>query len=201
MPVCSACRASKPKVDYSKSQLKRKSHRKCKLCCGATSSGASTATSTYTYTVARSAAPHVQYVVEHLEEGFHAGGWCALEYSHILSLGGNSRVMFTNISPDHQRLLPDNTRATSVSIANLHEQHDEKALADTSARLQQEGLPVIDRSRVCFLDMRADQGLEPADAALFDYLVVGGVLGDHPPKDRCAHVRAIGYPIRHLGAR
>lgn len=42
----------------------------------------------------------------------------------------------------------------------------------------------VDFNRICLLDMRGDKNLAPEDAENFDCFMFGGILGDHPPKDR-----------------
>lgn len=54
--------------------------------------------------------------------------------------------------------------------------------------------------RICLLDMRAKEALTPSDASLFDAVLFGGILGDHPPRDRTSALRNKGYAIRHLGS-
>ena len=53
--------------------------------------------------------------------------------------------------------------------------------------------------RVCVLDLRAKQELVPEDKNNFDYLLFGGILGDHPPSDQCGQLRSVSSDIRHLG--
>ena len=48
------------------------------------------------------------------------------------------------------------------------------------------------------LDMRGEKELSPDNN--WDYVVFGGVLGDHPPRDRPAPLRKHFVEIRHLGA-
>jgi hypothetical protein len=38
-----------------------------------------------------------------------------------------------------------------------------------------------DLANVCFMDFRAEAELTPCDAKTFDFVVFGGILGDHPP--------------------
>lgn len=47
------------------------------------------------------------------------------------------------------------------------------------------------------LDMRGEQELSPGES--WSTLVFGGILGDHPPRDRPAPVRQHFPQIRHLG--
>jgi ribosome biogenesis SPOUT family RNA methylase Rps3 len=44
-------------------------------------------------------------------------------------------------------------------------------------------------ANVCFMDMRAEAELSPADAKTFNFVVFGGILGDHPPQDRAKEFR------------
>ncbi len=46
--------------------------------------------------------------------------------------------------------------------------------------------------------MRAEKDLQPSDAALFDCFLFGGILGDHPPRDRSKPLRDKGYTMRKL---
>lgn len=52
--------------------------------------------------------------------------------------------------------------------------------------------------KVCMLDMRGEKELSPENN--WDYVVFGGVLGDHPPRDRPAPLRKHFLEIRHLGS-
>ncbi len=53
------------------------------------------------------------------------------------------------------------------------------------------------QGRVCMLDMRGKQELNPSEK--WEYIVFGGVLGDHPPRDRPAPLRQHFVELRHLG--
>ena len=44
-------------------------------------------------------------------------------------------------------------------------------------------------TNTCFLDMRAEKRLAPADKPVLSFVVLGGILGDHPPKDRAKDFR------------
>lgn len=58
---------------------------------------------------------------------------------------------------------------------------------------------VFPKKRVCLLDFRAEKTLEPQDEEEFDVFIFGGILGDHPPRDRTSTLRMKSYPIRNLG--
>ena len=54
-------------------------------------------------------------------------------------------------------------------------------------------------SNICFMDMRAEKVLSPEDKNQFEFLIFGGILGDHPPVDRGKNLRANFANIRQLG--
>jgi len=70
--------------------------------------------------------------------------------------------------------------------------HEEGVLA----LMQAQG---IARDRVCLLDPKAPLALSPSDDG-FTWFLFGGILGDDPPRDRTAELRALGFPTRHLGS-
>ena len=41
--------------------------------------------------------------------------------------------------------------------------------------------------------------MEPADKNKFDVFIFGGILGDHPPRDRTKVLRDLGFELRGLG--
>ena len=51
---------------------------------------------------------------------------------------------------------------------------------------------------VCMLDMRGEKELNSEEK--WNYIVFGGVLGDHPPRDRPAPLRKHFVEIRNLGS-
>lgn len=55
------------------------------------------------------------------------------------------------------------------------------------------------KSNICFMDMRGKSELKPADSARFEFLIFGGILGDHPPQDRGKDLRSNFANVRHLG--
>ncbi|EGR29631.1 hypothetical protein IMG5_151790 [Ichthyophthirius multifiliis] len=46
--------------------------------------------------------------------------------------------------------------------------------------------------------MRGEKELEPADFDKFDAFIFGGILGDHPPKDRTKELRDLNFEYRRL---
>lgn len=125
------------------------------------------------------------YVIEHMEQGFLE--WVTLEYAQIIRDVGSENLLLT--------LLPADTTDNDIP----------EPLRKAGLRWStQECVEVIGAEallRTCLLDPRATEELEPADAAAFDYFVFGGILGDHPPRDRTGELRAkYGLAGRRLGA-
>eukprot|EP00397_Hematodinium_sp_SG-2012_P066211 GEMP01098455.1.p1 GENE.GEMP01098455.1~~GEMP01098455.1.p1 ORF type:complete len:218 (+),score=51.46 GEMP01098455.1:174-827(+) len=134
----------------------------------------------------------MKYLVEHMEgePGAPLSTWCSLEYVHMTQQVPPSSLIFTN----------------------LEETDDVKKLLGECEVLA-EPLEVIKHkfdwaSKVCLLDMQAEEELKPEDAAKFEVLVLGGILGNvfvnedgtYGSDDRTAEVRALGFTHRrHLG--
>ncbi len=118
----------------------------------------------------------MKYIIEHLEEKLYP--WCLLEYTHISSIVGKDNLIFTNIQKKDRYKLK--------SLGTIHEQ---------SIR----NLPI---QRACILDPFASQPLKPKDTKQFDYIIFGGILGDHPMKARTKKELSRfckTIPTRHLG--
>lgn len=47
------------------------------------------------------------------------------------------------------------------------------------------------------MDMRAEKDLAPEDP--FEFMVFGGILGNHPPEDRAKDLRCKHSHVRKLG--
>ena len=48
------------------------------------------------------------------------------------------------------------------------------------------------------MDMRAEEELKPKDN--FHYVVLAGIVGDHPPQDRSDELRSSFTNLRNLGS-
>lgn len=119
-------------------------------------------------------------VIEHLED--HVSRWLMLEYRHAESLA-NNRLVFTN------------GREYCGKLAKIAPCYRESIL-------DLEGILYTERGRVIILDPSADKLLEPEEAASADAIVIGGILGDHPPRRRTWEMltsRAEGMLARSLG--
>jgi ribosome biogenesis SPOUT family RNA methylase Rps3 len=100
------------------------------------------------------------FVIEHLEP--EIGKWLLYEYEHTSEIVGKNRLMFTNVKKEEWRRLL--SRLGTV---------EEKSAAE-----------VFNQEKVIILDPKAELPLTPEDFAGKEAVIVGGILGDHPPKGR-----------------
>jgi len=121
--------------------------------------------------------PIMKYIIEHLEPKLYP--WCLLEYTHISPIVGKENLIFTNISsPSDQKKLKSLGTVHKYSVRNIPLQ------------------------RACILDPFAKQPLTSKDAKNFDYIILGGILGDHPMNARTKKELSQfckTLPTRHLG--
>ncbi len=119
----------------------------------------------------------MKYIIEHLEEKLYP--WCLLEYTHISKIVGKDNLIFTNIKQPA-------ARTKLKPLGTVHKQ---------SIRT----LPI---EHACILDPFAPSPLQPSDNKQFDYIIFGGILGDHPMKARTKKELSKfckTIPTRHLG--
>jgi ribosome biogenesis SPOUT family RNA methylase Rps3 len=129
----------------------------------------------------------MKYVIEHMEAGFTE--WVTLEYYTIIQEVGAENLILTS--------LPSTLKESDIPLklrdAGLQWTTKEVTEIGTSE------LPIV-KNRVCLLDPSAEVDLVPEDAGNFDYFVFGGILGDHPPRDRTGELRRkYGFEGRRLG--
>lgn len=125
-----------------------------------------------------------------MEQGFSE--WVTLEYAQIIRDLGASNLILTS--------LPADTKKSDIpeKLLELGLQWTTKPLTEITQDFTD--LPELKQQRVCLLDPRAKEDLEPADADRFDYFVFGGILGDHPPRDRTSELLQ-AYPNLLVGKR
>ncbi|KAK7204787.1 SAM-dependent RNA methyltransferase [Myxozyma melibiosi] len=127
------------------------------------------------------------YVVEHMEDGIFP--WVLLEYLAVSKdVGGADHFFLTSMNPDLHASLPPQLADKSVVTTTTDEVIALPAVSAAAAA-----------GRVCLLDPGAEQELVPEDGDRFDWYVFGGILGDHPPRDRTAELRRYGFAGRRLG--
>ena len=103
-------------------------------------------------------------VIEHLEPVLSR--WLALEYEHSVQLA-RGRIAFTNCDEGLERLAARlGAPCYRESVVGL------------------KGVLYSSSDRVIILDPQAPERLEPWEAAKAEVIVVGGILGDHPPRGR-----------------
>lgn len=132
----------------------------------------------------------MKYIIEHMEQGFSE--WVTLEYAQIIRDLGASNLILSS--------LPEGTQESDipVKLREMGLQWTTKPLNEIQTVFPQ--LPSLQENRVCLLDPRASSDLTPEDAQQYDYFVFGGILGDHPPRDRTKELMQ-AYPKLLVGKR
>lgn len=103
----------------------------------------------------------MMYIIEHLEPKVFK--WCLLEYTHISNTVGKKNLMFTNVKNGKKLLEPlGKVRKESVNDLNL--------------------------KNACLLDPSAKKMLSKDDMK-FDYIILGGILGDYPRRRRTKRIK------------
>ncbi len=98
-------------------------------------------------------------IIEHLES--ELSPWILLEYRHASKLAGKDNIMYTNVPLRYHNILSLYGRVSEHSV-----------------------LDIFDHGRLLILDPKADKPLSKNDLEGIDAVVIGGILGDHPPKGR-----------------
>jgi len=116
------------------------------------------------------------FVIEHLEPVVTP--WAYLEYKHAAQLA--PRLIITNVRNEGER-------------ACLEPYVD--VMAESVAE-------VAKREEILVLDPRAARPLSSEDFERFEYVVVGGIMGDYPPRGRTQKLLTsrLGAEARNLGA-
>ena len=104
--------------------------------------------------------PVLKIVIEHLEDGLWT--WIYLEYENISRFLGRDKIIFTNIKNEGWRRI----------LSSLGEVWSDSILE----------YPHLDK--LIILDPVAEKTLEPDHVGSNDLLVIGGILGDYPPRKR-----------------
>ncbi len=101
-------------------------------------------------------------VIEHLESCINK--WILLEYKFVIDIFGRNRVL----------------------ISNIRNRCHEETLKQLGVELVKESATewLKHRDDVIVLDPRADRPLTVSDLQNAKYVVIGGIMGDHPPRGR-----------------
>ncbi|MEK6836594.1 MAG: SAM-dependent methyltransferase [Nanoarchaeota archaeon] len=96
-------------------------------------------------------------IIEHLEPKIWP--WCKIEYKNMSKLIQKRNLWFTNIH-EKANLLKKLGKVSKQSVINLN------------------------LKNVCVLDPDAPKTLNLKESKSFKYFIIGGILGDYPPKKR-----------------
>ena len=100
------------------------------------------------------------FVIEHLEP--EISRWLYIEYSYASRIVGRRRLIFTNVkNPRDAKVLSKFGSVRSKSFAEIF--HPKK---------------------IAILDPKASEKLKPEDLRDKEAIIIGGILGDHPPRGR-----------------
>lgn len=121
-------------------------------------------------------------IIDNWEESLSP--WLLSEYSFVANLFKDSLV-FTNVT--NEKMLQTLNTLAKATPKNVRE------------FLMISGIPV---SKVIILDPAADEELSPEDLERTEAVVIGGIMGDHPPKKRTYELITSKLPeaaARNLG--
>lgn len=99
------------------------------------------------------------FIIEHLEPKLSK--WVMIEYERISDIVGKDHLWITNVSSKSER-----------------------AKLSKICQVFSESVRTMNLPYACVLDPQADTLLTPSDKEKFRYFVLGGILGDYPPKKR-----------------
>lgn len=102
----------------------------------------------------------LKFVIEHLEP--EIGTWLSIEYMHASEIVGKNRLIFTNVKGEAEK-------AKLSSLGTVKEQ----SFAE-----------IYSPNEIIILDPKANSRLMPEDLAYKKAVVIGGILGDNPPRGR-----------------
>lgn len=134
-------------------------------------------------------------------------------------------LIFTNFPPTgYDNKISEDTEVVQESVKNLHEFKELIKNLNASvifssvsivSHVKQQDLQLstndeihtdniikeLKLDNICMMDMRGPKQLEPSDDDQFSLYVFGGILGDHPPRDRGKFLRELNFGLRQLGAK
>lgn len=123
------------------------------------------------------------YIIEHMEDGFSE--WVTLEYAQIIRDIGAHNLILVSVPRD---ITLENIPKILIDMGLQWTHKGLESLVDEFPDLK---LPPLKPGNVCLLDPRANEDLSVADQDKFKYLLFGGILGDHPPRDRTSELQRL----------
>ncbi|MEM2394528.1 MAG: SAM-dependent methyltransferase [Candidatus Bathyarchaeia archaeon] len=115
------------------------------------------------------------FVIEHLEP--EISKWLLYEYAHAFRIVGKDHLMFTNVK----------------------KREDCERLSRFGFVEEKSAIKIFSQEEVIILDPKAEKPLNPQDFKEKAVVVVGGILGDHPPRGRT--YKLITKHFRNASAR
>lgn len=118
------------------------------------------------------------FVIEHLEP--EIGKWLYFEYEHASRIVNKDRLMFTNVK---------NPR-------------DAEILSPIGIVRSESFTEIFDQKKIIILDPKAGERLKPEDFEGKEAVIIGGILGDHPPRGRTRKLITLRAPeaaARNIG--
>lgn len=118
------------------------------------------------------------FVIEHLEP--EIGKWLYMEYVHTSEIIGKKRLVFTNVK----------------------NQKDIELLSKLGTVKRESFAEIFTPEKTIILDPKASKELSPEDFGGKEAVVIGGILGDDPPKGRTRKLVTARLPnatVRNLG--
>lgn len=114
--------------------------------------------------------------------------WCLSEYKAMKEYlsNTNARLLITNAQTFYHYDGPKKEENAKY-VAELEKSFSEDPVKWQLRRESLQQMQMQLEGRVCMLDMRGKEELGPNEK--WNYIVFGGVLGDHPPRDRPAPLR------------
>lgn len=117
-------------------------------------------------------------MIEHLEPVISR--WLYIEYEHSSEIVGKERLIFTNVK----------------------DLMDAKILSNLGSVREKSFIEIFNPDRVIILDPKASEYLRPEDFRGKEAVIIGGILGDNPPRGRTWRLitsRAPGALSRKIG--
>lgn len=104
----------------------------------------------------------MKWVIEHI--GGKVYKWSIIEYKDCSKAVGKNNLIFTNIGKKEEGKLKGFGKIYNESVERLK------------------------LKKACVLDPSAKKALAPSDKKKFDYILLGGILGQHPRKFRTKEI-------------
>lgn len=155
----------------------------------------------------------VYYVMEYMENSLSDWSYNEiLQMQKYLSRHPHNNLIITNF--DVIKPNADTENVTNIENLNkfISEQKEQKIVIVSKRLIEylneekgfvsipvEGGQPIeVSADKICLLDLRAEHTLAPKDNGEFEMFVFGGILGDHPPRDRTFALRKDFLRTRNL---